>query len=115
MNHSGSCHCGRIAFDVEAEIGPVLECNCSICSRRGNLLMFVPAAQVKLRTPEADMSTYTFNRQRIRHHFCPTCGVAPLARANDSDGNPMVAVNVRCLEGVDPHTLEIRPFDGRSL
>jgi hypothetical protein len=115
MQYSGSCHCGRIAFDVDAEIGQAVECNCSLCSRRGHLLAFVPARQVAFRTPEGDMSTYTFNRHRIRHHFCPTCGVAPLARASDSDGNPVVAVNVRCLEGLDLAALEVRHFDGRSL
>jgi hypothetical protein len=26
----------------------------------------------------------------------------------------MAAVNVRCLEGVEPATLKIMPFDGRS-
>jgi hypothetical protein len=32
----------------------------------------------------------------------------------DPAGKAMVAVNVRCLEGVEPATLKIMPFDGRS-
>ncbi len=115
MKYMGGCHCGRIAFEVDTEIKQVIECNCSICSKRGYLLAFVPAAQVRLHTPESDLSTYTFNKHVIRHHFCPVCGAAPFGRGIDGNGNEMFAVNVRCLDGVDPHALEIQPFDGRSL
>lgn len=36
MNYKGSCHCGAVAFEVEGEIGQVIDCNCSICSRKGH-------------------------------------------------------------------------------
>ena len=81
----------------------------------GSSAGFIPAAQVHLRTPEADLSTYTFNKHAIRHQFCPVCGVAPFGRGTDGNGGEVFAVNVRCLEGVDPHALEIQQFDGRSL
>jgi hypothetical protein len=61
------------------------------------------------------LSTYTFNTHRIRHQFCPVCGIAPFGRGTDRAGNATFAINVRCLEGVDPHALEIQAFDGRSL
>jgi hypothetical protein len=32
----------------------------------------------------------------------------------DRNGNEMAAMNVRCLEGVEPSTLKIVPHDGRS-
>ena len=60
------------------------------------------------------MSTYTFNKHQIRHQFCPTCGVAPFGMGKDRNGNEMVAMNVRCLEDVEPSTLKIVPHDGRS-
>ncbi|MBA8886465.1 hypothetical protein FHW12_000656 [Dokdonella fugitiva] len=115
MNYKGGCHCGRVAFEVEADIAKVVECNCSICSKKGHLLAFVPAASVTLHTPESALSTYTFNTHRIRHQFCPVCGIAPFGRGTDRTGNATFAINVRCLEGVDPHALEIQAFDGRSL
>jgi hypothetical protein len=31
MKYQGSCHCGRIAFEVEGELTGVMACNCSIC------------------------------------------------------------------------------------
>ena len=33
--HHGSYHCGKIAFEVEADITDAIECNCSNCRRRG--------------------------------------------------------------------------------
>jgi hypothetical protein len=114
MAYKGGCHCGKVAFDVDGEIDHVLECNCSICSKRGYLLWFVPRASLHLKTPESELSTYTFNKHRIKHHFCPTCGVAPFGMGSDGKGDAMAAMNVRCLEGVDPASLETVPYDGRS-
>jgi hypothetical protein len=115
MIHKGSCHCGHIAFEVEGEIGQAVACNCSHCSRKGYLLWFVPRAQLRLATPESALATYTFNKHVIKHHFCPTCGCAPFGFGTDPKGAAMAAVNLRCLEGIDPPTLKVVPFDGRSL
>jgi hypothetical protein len=110
----GGCHCGRIAFEVDGEIGTVMECNCSHCRPKGYLMWFVPRMHLRLSTAEADMSTYRFNKHTIAHHFCPVCGAAPFAEG-EHDGHPIVAVNVRCLAGVEPAALDVRQVDGRSL
>ena len=115
MIHKGSCHCGRIAFEVEGELSRATACNCSICSRKGSLLWFVPRDRLRLHTKDEDMSTYTFNRHGIKHRFCPVCGIHPFGEGTDRAGNRMAAVNVRCLEGTDLGTLQVDQFDGRSL
>jgi hypothetical protein len=116
MVYRGSCHCGKIAYEVEGEIGPVIECNCSICSRKGSLLWFVPRASLRLLTPEANASEYLFNKHLIHHRFCPTCGIHPYAVGKEpKEGREMAAINVRCLEGLDLTKLQVKPFDGRSL
>ena len=115
MNYKGSCHCGGIKFEVEGDLREVIECNCSICSRKGSLLGFVPQEKLKMLTPKERMSTYTFNKHVIKHHFCPTCGIHPLAEAKDKSGKPMAAINVRCLEGVDLGSFKVKPFNGRAL
>ena len=57
MNYKGSCHCGRVAFEVEGTIDRGLACNCSMCQRRGSLLWFSPRDKFHLTTPEADAAT----------------------------------------------------------
>jgi len=114
MTYQGSCHCGRIKFEADGEIGPVMACNCSMCQRKGSLLWFVPRDQVRFTQPEINASEYLFNRHVIHHRFCPTCGIHPYAVGTDAKGNAMAAINVRCLEGVDPEELSVTHFDGRS-
>jgi hypothetical protein len=114
MKYTGSCHCGRIAFEVEGTIDSALACNCSMCQRKGSLLWFVPRPQLTLKTPEADAATYVFNKHAIQHRFCTHCGIHPYAEAPNPKGEPMAAVNIRCLEGVDLASIPVTHFDGRS-
>lgn len=114
MQYKGSCHCGRIAFELDAdrEVDKVMDCNCSYCSRVGQLLLFLPRERFRLTTAESDSAVYTFNKHFIKHHFCPQCGCKPFGFAQDRDGKPTVAVNARCLEGLDISKLTRIPFDG---
>ncbi|MDD4886405.1 MAG: GFA family protein [Thiomonas sp.] len=115
MKYKGSCHCGQIAFAVEGELTQAMACNCSICSRKGSLLWFVPRDKLTLLTPETNLSTYTFNKHVIKHQFCPRCGIHPFGEGVDPSGTRMAAINVRCLEDVDLATLAVGSFDGRAL
>lgn len=115
MNYRGSCHCGRIAFEVEGEIGEVLSCNCSMCQRKGSLLWFVPREKLRLLTPPEDMGTYLFNKHVIQHHFCPRCGIHPFGEGVGPNGQAMAAVNVRCLEDIELESLSVKHFNGRAL
>lgn len=115
MTYTGACHCGRFAFEVEGNLNKVMECNCSHCSKKGYLLWFVPRERLRLGTDECELATYTFNKHVIKHHFCPTCGVAPVGFGTDPAGRATAAVNVRTLNDVDLSLLEVVPVDGRSL
>jgi hypothetical protein len=113
--HTGSCHCGAVRFEATLSLDKAMACNCSMCQRKGSLLSFIPAAQFKLLTPDAPLKDYFFNKKKINHQFCPTCGMHPFASAAGRDGSPMVAVNLRCLEDVDLTKIEVTTFDGRKL
>ncbi|MDN5782756.1 MAG: GFA family protein [Luteimonas sp.] len=116
MTHQGSCHCGAVAFDLDGEVTEAIDCNCSMCRRRGGLLAFFPREALTLKTPESNFGTYRFNKEHIAHHFCLTCGVAPFSEArHPGTGVNMAAVNVRCLPDVDLSTLPIKQVDGASL
>lgn len=115
MDYRGSCHCGKIAFDVQGDIAGALACNCSMCQRRGSLLWFVGRDQLRLRTPDADVATYTFNKHVIRHRFCPACGIHVFGEGADPQGNRIAAVNIRCLEGIDLDAIPVQHYDGRAI
>lgn len=115
MIYKGRCHCGKVAFEVESEINGAMACNCSICSRKGALMWFVPREKLRLLTPESEMSTYTFNKHIIKHRFCPTCGIHPYGEGVDPNGNSMAAINLRCIEGIDLASMPVQNYDGLSL
>ncbi|AKU92972.1 GFA family protein [Vulgatibacter incomptus] len=113
--HSGSCHCGNVRYEATLALGQVVACNCSICNRVGHLLAFVPVEQFRLLSGEDSLVDYRFNAKKIAHLFCSTCGIHPFGRGKGPDGKETYAVNVRCLDGVDPRTLEVMHYDGKSI
>lgn len=108
----GSCHCGLIRYEVETDLTSILECNCSHCHRKGFLLNFVDTEKFNLLSGDDDLTEYFFNKKAIRHRFCRTCGVQPFA---EGVAFPQIAINVRCLEGVDPSTLTITKYEGKDV
>ncbi|MCE9684893.1 GFA family protein [Shewanella sp. AS16] len=114
MSHTGRCHCGKISFEVEGDFESVLECNCSHCSSKGYLLWFVPRADVSVKAEDNSLSTYTFNKHQIKHHFCSTCGSAPFGFATNK-GVEMAAINVRCLQDIDLSAIKRDFVDGRAF
>ena len=113
--HTGSCHCGNVKFEVETDLEGSISCNCSVCTKRGSILNFVPESKFKLLSGEDKLTDYLWNKRVIHHLFCKNCGILPFGRGKDPNGNPMVAINVRCLDDVDIDTVKVTPVDGRSL
>ncbi len=112
QSYQGSCHCGRVSFEMQAQLDHVVDCNCSICRRKGALWHAVPDIGLRIVSGEEELSLYQFNTQTAKHYFCRTCGVHPFTRPRI---NPKLwVVNVRCIDGVDLSALEVRPFDGAN-
>jgi hypothetical protein len=110
--YAGSCHCGRIRFEVTTDLSRASQCNCSICTKKAYLHHMVSAEGFRLLSGTDDLATYQFGTMTARHHFCRHCGVAPFFRPRANPANYMV--NVRCLEGVALESLSVAQFDGRS-
>ena len=114
MMFKGSCHCGKVTYEVEGELTGVMSCNCSICQRKGALLWFVPRDKMTLLSGEDALTSYKFNRHIIDHRFCSTCGIHSFAEGVDPKGNKTAAININCLEGVDIAKVPVKHFDGRT-
>ena len=113
--HTGGCHCGAVRFEVEADLtAPMLECNCSICSKTGARLAFLPEQHFTLLSGRDQLSDYMFAKKHIHHLFCKTCGVRSFAHGANPEGGEMYAINVRCIDDVDLDAMTIQKFDGKS-
>ena len=109
--YEGGCHCGAVRFKVRIKDYEALECNCSICSKKGFINLITAPADFVLLRGEEDLSTYQFNTKTAEHRFCKTCGIHPFSRPRSHPGS--YDVNARCLDaGFD--FLHITPFDGRN-
>jgi hypothetical protein len=113
--YSGGCHCDCVRFEVTTDLATVLECNCSHCSKRGLLLTFVTPDKFSLKAGADGLADYQFNKKTIHHLRCQDCGIESFARGKGPDGKEMIAINVRCLDGVDLKSLKLTPFNGRDL
>jgi hypothetical protein len=114
-HYTGGCQCGNVKYEVEADIGEVIACNCSRCGRLGSLLAFAPKSDFKLKSGEDETTEFKFNKNVVEHLFCATCGIQSYAFGKMPNGMEMVAINVRCLDGVDPDSFPVKKFDGKHM
>jgi len=111
VRHTGGCHCGRVRFEVSAELAQATVCNCSMCTKKGFIHLIVEPAQFRLLEGADALVSYRFNTGVAEHKFCTQCGIHPFyTPRSDPD---KVDVNVRCLDDVDLSQIELLLFDGR--
>ncbi len=115
QHYEGGCQCGAVTYEVDADLDNTVTCNCSRCQRLGAVFAFAPQDQFTLKSGEEQLTEFLFNSRQIRHLFCRTCGIESFALGAMADGSPIAAINVNCLEGVEPRSLDSRHVDGRSL
>lgn len=107
---AGGCHCGAVRFEVDLERLEAVECNCSICTKKGYLHLIVPKERFRLLAGAEALATYTFNTHVAKHHFCRSCGMhAFYVPRSHPDG---FSANLRCLDGAPLARFTIRAFDG---
>ena len=111
--YCGSCHCGAVEYEIEADLSTVTRCTCSVCTPKGILLARVETDKLKIIKGEEHLKLFQFNEMAAKHYFGPDCGIHTF-------GHPRAApdkfvVNSNTLDDWDVHaeTPEIRVFDGR--
>jgi len=112
---TGSCHCGAVRYEAEADLGNTMECNCSHCERKGFILTFTPIENFRLLSGSEKIKEYRFYKHVIAHQFCRECGVQPFAYGKRPDGKEMAAINARCVDGIDLSALAPKKVDGRRF
>lgn len=109
QKHRASCHCGRVALEVDLPEGIVnpRRCNCSICRRKGAIVASVPLSAIRILRGADSLKVYQFNTNTAKHYFCSNCGIYT---HHQRRSNPdQYGFNVGCLEGVNPFDLEPVP------
>jgi hypothetical protein len=114
--HTAACHCGAVTFAVE--LGGDLvgsRCNCSICARTAVTSALVKPAAFALLSGEGNLSTYEWGAKTSKRYFCKTCGVHCFGRGYlEQVGGDYVAVNLNCVDDIDPCQIALVHWDGRN-
>ena len=111
--HHGGCHCGAVAFEVDAPAAlEVTECNCSVCAMTGFLHLIVPTSRFRLVRGAEVLAEYRFNTGAAKHLFCRHCGIKSFyVPRSHPDG---ISVHARCLKPGTVVSITVKPFDGRN-
>jgi hypothetical protein len=111
--YQGSCHCGKVTFELIPDLTAAVRCNCSICKRKGTPMVSAAEGSFRITGGEDSLTLYQFHTQAARHYFCKVCGIYTF---HNPRSNPtLTRVNAGCLEGVDPLALETKVINGAGL
>jgi len=113
VTHTGGCHCGRVAFEVDAPAHlHVTGCNCSICRMTDYLHLLVPKDRFRLLRGEDALAAYTYHTRTAKHLFCTTCGIKSFyIPRSHPDG---YSVHARCLDPATVAGMTVTEFDGAN-
>jgi hypothetical protein len=114
IRYEARCHCGRVRFAFRSEpITTGKRCNCSICIRKGAVMSsrYFPAEDFEPIEDLSELVDYRWGDCDVNHLFCRTCGIYPY----HGDEKMGYRVNLGCVEGLDPLSLDIGLIDGRSM
>ena len=114
--YAGSCHCGAVRFSLTkaAPLAEAIECNCSVCTKKGVLLVPAEETELQIEQGEDKLQLYQWRSNTAHHWFCGTCGIHAFNRPRN---NPeRLAVNIRCLDDYWAMLpgITIKPFDGQN-
>ncbi len=108
--YEGGCHCGAVRFQVIVDKQEAMNCNCSICRKKGFLHLIVPREKFTLLRGKEVLTTYTFNTQIAKHTFCRICGIHSFYRPRSHPNS--IDVNIHCLDEDILSRFKVKFFDG---
>lgn len=109
----GSCHCGAIRFAIVSDFPELTTCDCSMCRRRGALMVKVHERDFELLAGEAQLAEYQFHTRTARHFFCRVCGIYPFHRKRVTPD--YFGVNTACLDHFDASSVPVRETHGSLM
>ncbi len=110
--YHGSCHCGAVKFEIDADITELTRCTCTICTKKGGLYFRVSPDHFRLLQGEDALDHYRYNTKIGEHSYCRHCGIHTFGHPRRAPD--MHLVNARSLDDfdLDAGGYEVVLFDG---
>jgi hypothetical protein len=106
MRIDGSCHCGAIAFEAEADPDTASICHCSDCQAmtgtafRVNIRVDGPNFRLLRGEPARYLKTTADSGNKRVQAFCPTCGT-PMYATAPGENPPAYTIRIGTLRQRD--------------
>jgi hypothetical protein len=113
QNYQGSCHCGRVKFQVRLQDGlnTARRCSCSYCRMRGAVAVSATLDGLTITEGADSLSVYQFHTGAAKHYFCSRCGI--YTHHQRRSNGTQFGINAACLEGLSPFDFpEVPVLDG---
>ncbi|WP_369062024.1 GFA family protein [Caulobacter sp. 73W] len=110
--YSGSCHCGRVAFEVAMDFQGASKCNCRYCWKQRNWNVQVDPASFQLIRGEEHLGDYARKGDgfETHHRFCRECGTATHGHGSiDAMGGAYAGVRIAALDDLSVEELLAKP------
>jgi hypothetical protein len=95
---TGSCLCGRVAYEADAEITAIAHCHCQTCRKAHGAafssIASVPKSSFRWVHGEDALGSHESSPGKIRR-FCAACGSQLIAERTDRD---VVMLRLGCLD-----------------
>lgn len=110
---TGSCHCGAVKQEIDADIPEKLtSCNCSICRRHGSLFAYFPPEKVKITYAPDAVRKYSWGDKGLAFVSCATCNCLSHWESLDPNFTDRMGVSARLFDNIDISKIRVRRFDG---
>ena len=109
---NGSCHCGKIKFELIKTPEHLIECNCSICYRIGAIWAHADESEISIISDESDLINYSWGDKGIKFCSCKQCGCTTHWIPVDTEQSTRMAVNTRMVDRAETSDIQVRHFDG---
>ena len=97
----GNCHCGTVKFSIphSLDMSAVRRCDCSLCKRRGAVMLSCPSDDVKIESGAEYLIHYKWNTRIATHHFCSKCGIMTHHQRRTTPN--ICGINLGCIDELD--------------
>ena len=92
MVHSGSCLCGKVRYEVDGPLRPVVACHCSQCRKQsGHFYAATNAPDQAIKIFGQSNLTWYESSSDARRGFCSVCGSALFWKKESDDFTSILA------------------------
>ena len=109
--HKGSCLCGAVSFEVDADLPPPDACHCTQCRKfSGHFLAGTDVPRSAVTVHGLDKVTWYVSSEKVRRGFCSVCGASLFFDPLDTEKHAWTSIAMGAFDTPTQTRLHIHIF-----